>query len=184
MDERTQKILEEYPDFNECTLSLFQVTHSDCLAVEHFADAVLRDDFFFRKGHWLSLVSDSRVRLLVLRAQQPGSNEWSEILGVLVLYADSVLHNLFLARWCRGMGLGSAVIEAVSPSSIRAKTDMVAGDPTGFYNRLGYTHEVAREGKRGQISVLTKVTPSTRTSNLKRKKKDVQDGSDVPPRDS
>lgn len=157
MDESTEKTLSEFLDFNECTLQLFEVSHKDVHALEHFADSVLRDDFFFRKGHWLSLVSDSRVQLLVVRAQPPGRDEWSEILGVVVLYADSVLHNLFLARWCRGLGLGSAIIDAISPSHIRAKIDMSTGDPTGFYNRLGFTHEEARKGKRGQIRVLTKV---------------------------
>ena len=184
MDESTVHEYAESFENNECTLHLFEVTHSDCLALEHFADAVLRDDFFFRKGHWLSLISDSRVRVLVARIQQPGSNEWSEILGVVVLYADSVLHNIFLARWCRGLGLGSAIVEAISPSSIRAKIDMSTGDPTGFYNRLGFTHEAERSGKRGQIKVLTKVPGSTRTLNLKRKKRDGQDDSAVPPRDS
>lgn len=184
MDKHSEIISEHFPDFNECTLALFEVSHSDCLAVEHFADAVLRDDFFFRKGHWLSLLSDSRVKLLVARLQPPGSNEWSEILGVVVLYADSVLHNIFLARWCRGLGLGSAIIEAVAPSVIRAKIDMSTGDPTGFYNRLGFTHEASKEGKRGQIRVLTKLPESTRAVNLKRKKKDDREASAVPPRDS
>ncbi len=184
MDKRAEIISHNFPDFNECTLALFEVTHSDCLAVEHFADAVLRDDFFFRKGHWLSLLSDSRVQLLVARLQQQGSAEWSEILGVVVLYADSVLHNLFLSRWCRGLGLGSAIIDAISPSTIRAKVDMSTGDPSGFYARLGFTHEESRSGKRGQIRVLTKVGESTRASNLKRKKKDVREDSDAPPRDS
>jgi hypothetical protein len=184
VDNSTEKNLAEYFDLSECTLHLFEVTHSDCLAVEHFADAVLRDDFFFRKGHWLSLLSDSRVRLLVARIQQQGSEEWSEILGVVVLYADSVLHNLFLAKWCRGLGLGSAIIDAVSPTTIRAKVDMSTGDPTGFYNRLGFTHEAARSGKRGQIRILTKLPPSSRANNLKGKKKDGQDDSAVPPRDS
>jgi ribosomal protein S18 acetylase RimI-like enzyme len=184
VNESTEKEFADFLDLNECTLHLFEVTHSDCLAVEHFADAVLRDDFFFRKGHWLSLISDSRVQLLVARVQHPGSGEWSEILGVVVLYADSVLHNLFLARWCRGLGLGSAIIEAISPSVIRAKVDMSSGDPTGFYNRLGFTHEEARKGKRGQIRILTKLGESTRAKNLKPKKKDVQNDPDVPQRDS
>ena len=169
---------EDFLGMKECTLALFEVTHSDCQAVEHFADAVLRDDFFFRKGHWLSLVADSRVQLFVVRVQQQGQATWSEIMGVVVLYADSVLHNLFLARWCRGLGVGAAIINALAPDKIRAKADMSSGDPTGFYHRLGFTHEAAREGKRGQIRVLTKLPTSTRASNLKRKKKDVLDPSE------
>lgn len=172
-----------FSEKTECTVALWEVTHNDVLALEHFADAVLRDDFFFRKGHWLSLVADSRVQLMVVRVQEVGQLEWSEICGVIVLYADSVLHNLFLSRTWRGMGLGSAIIEAVSPSVIRAKTDMVSGDPSGFYARLGFTHEEARKGKRGQIRVLTKLGESTRANNLKRKKKDVQNDPDVPARD-
>lgn len=147
-----------FPDLSDYTIALWEVTHSDCLAVEHFADSVLRDDFFFRKGHWLSLVSDSRVQLLAVRLQPPGSEEWSEIVGVVVLYADSVLHNLFLARHARAMGLGSSIIEAISPTTIRAKVDMSSGDPSGFYSRLGFTHEESRKGKRGQIRVLTRPT--------------------------
>lgn len=172
------------PRKDECTVALYEVTSNDCLAIEHFADAVLREDFFFRKGHWLSLVADSRVQLLAVRVQPAGSEEWSEICGVVVLYADSVLHNLFLAPPWRSMGLGSQIIEAVSPSTIRAKVDMSTGDPTGFYNRLGFTHEAARSGKRGQIRILTNSAESSRALNLKRKKRDVQNPSDVPPRDS
>lgn len=150
-----------FPGFSDFTVALWEVTHSDVLALEHFADAVLRDDFFFRKGHWLSLVSDSRVQVFTVRLQPEGSAEWSEICGVLVLYADSVLHNLFLARSWRSMGLGSAIIQAVAPSKIRAKTDMSSGDPTGFYARLGFTHEESTKGKRGQIRVLVKPTSDT-----------------------
>lgn len=181
MNERPEKTLQDFFEESEYTLVLNEVTHSDCLAVEHFADAVLRDDFFFRKGHWLSLVSDSRVKVFCACMEQQGSGHHSEILGVLVLYADSTLHNLFLARWCRGLGLGSAIIETVSPTCIRAKIDMSTGDPTGFYHRLGFTHEEARKGKRGQIRVLTKLPESTRAVNLKGKKKDVRNPSDVPP---
>lgn len=101
-----------------------------------------------------------------------------------MLYADSVLHNIFLARWCRGFGMGAAVINALAPEKIRAKADMSTGDPTNFYHRLGFTHEAERSGKRGQIRVLTKLPTSTRASNLKRKKKDDQEPSVVPPRDS
>lgn len=141
----------------ESELALWEVTTSDVLAVEHFADSVLRDDFFFRKGHWLSLVADSRVQLFVVRVRPGGQPEWSEICGIVVLYADSILHNLFLSRSWRSVGLGSAIIEAVSPTKIRAKIDMSTGDPSGFYARLGFTHEEARKGKRGQIRVLTKL---------------------------
>lgn len=184
MNECTYENLDDFLGINGCTVQLFEVTHTDCNAIEHFADAVLRDDFFFRKGHWLSLLNDSRVQLLAVRIQQEGQLNWSEILGVVVLYADSVLHNLFLARWCRGLGLGAAIIEAISPTTIRAKIDMSTGDPTGFYNRLGFTHEAAREGKRGQIRVLTKLPTSTRAVNLRGKKKDLPDDSGGPSRDS
>lgn len=141
----------------DCEVGLFEVTLPDVQAIEHFADAVLRDDFFFRKGHWHGLVADSRVRLLAVRVRVGDQPEWSEIAGVVVLYAESILHNLFLAPHWRGCGLGSAVIECVAPSKIRAKVDMSTGDPTGFYKKLGYTHEEAAKGKRGQIRVLTKL---------------------------
>lgn len=138
-------------------VALWEVTAGDVLAVEQFADAVLRDDYFFRKGHWISLVADSRVQLFVVRLRPGEQVEWSEIVGVVVLYADSTLHNLFLAPGWRSLGIGSAIIGAVAPSTIRAKIDMSTGDPSGFYARLGFTHEKARKGKRGQIRVLTKL---------------------------
>lgn len=146
-------------------VALWEVTAGDVLAVEHFADSVLRDDFFFRKGHWLSLVADSRVQLFCVRLRPGDQLEWSEIVGVVVLYADSTLHNLFLAPHWRSLGIGTAIIGAVAPSTIRAKIDMSTGDPSGFYARLGYTHEEARKGKRGQIRVLTKV-PSDKAVSL------------------
>lgn len=153
-------------DLVDVEVALWEVTAGDVLAVEHFADSVLRDDFFFRKGHWLSLVADSRVQLFCVRVRPGEQPEWSEIVGVVVLYADSTLHNLFLAPHWRSLGIGSAIIGAVAPSTIRAKIDMSTGDPSGFYARLGFTHEEARKGKRGQIRILTKmpsakgVTPS------------------------
>jgi GNAT superfamily N-acetyltransferase len=143
-------------EFANWEVGLFEVIASDVQAVEHFADAVLKDDFFFRRGHWLSLVADSRVQPFVIRTAPPGSEEWSEIVGLVVLYAESFLHNLFLSKQWRGLGLGTRIIEALAPTVIRAKTDMASGDPTGFYARLGYTHEEARKGRRGQIRVLTK----------------------------
>ena len=131
------------------------MTLDDVLAVEHFADAVLRDDFFFRKGHWLSLLADRRVRLLAVRSRPEEEPAWSELMGVVVVYDDSTLHNLFLSKQWRGLGIGTMIVRSLSLSKIRVKTNMTAGDPTGFYRSLGFTRQVAVEGKKGQIVVLT-----------------------------
>jgi GNAT superfamily N-acetyltransferase len=89
---------------------------------------------------------------------RPQSDVWAlvfqgEMVGLAVVWGELRLHNLFLDSAWRGKGLGTVVVEALGIEEVRAKTNMSTGDPTRFYEKMGFeTKQI--EGKSGHIKVM------------------------------
>lgn len=109
-------------------------------------DVHLRRDYFMPRRQLRELLSrpQSDTWVIVLRG---------EVIGLAVVWGELRLHNLLLDAAWRGKGIGSVVVKALGIEEVRAKTNMSMGDPTGFYQKLGFrTTEIA--GKNGQIRVM------------------------------
>jgi GNAT superfamily N-acetyltransferase len=119
------------PPPNNGRLALYRVQACDAEAVGQWVDMYVRDDFFFRRRHLTEVIArEDNTVFAVL---------WDGLFaGIWIEYSGSVLHNLFIEPQFRGLGIGTALVNALRPVAIRAKTDMAAGDPTPFYERLGY----------------------------------------------
>lgn len=129
---------------------------NDANALQDWTDAALREDYYFKKGHWLNLLNRPAVQVYALAVgADPNSPLWSTA-GIVIVYHNTRLLNLYLAKELRSLGLGTEVMKLISPSEIRAKTDMSAGDPTAFYERLGYEQHSTGEGPNGTIAILRK----------------------------
>lgn len=134
---------------------------SDAPALQDWTDAALKDDYWFRRGHWLALLSRPQVQVYAAATGgDPESPLWSTA-AIAIVYHNTRLLNLYVAKEFRGMSLGTELMRILSPVEIRAKTDMSAGDPTPFYERLGYTVQSTGEGPNGTISVMRRPATST-----------------------
>jgi GNAT superfamily N-acetyltransferase len=140
-------------------------TEEDVAPVGDWLDVHLAGDYFFKRRHLARII------------RGPGSEAWAvevagELVGFVALYNASRLHNLYLRADWRGRGLGAALVTLFNPTTIRAKTNMLAADPTPFYQRLGYEvvgqdprrpHilEMARNGQEETVDVRTIAPGST-----------------------
>lgn len=113
------------------SLELYDCQECDYLAVQEWLDRHLRGDYLFKKGHLLSIIRRPTSKLYAILLD-------GMYTGTIVYYNGSVLHNIMIAEEFRGLGLGEACIRHLQPELIRAKTNMVAGDPVPFYQKLGF----------------------------------------------
>jgi len=137
-------------------LAIQQCGPFDAVALAHFSDAVLHADYFFKRGHWQGLLSDSSVQVFAITYSPGPECGAHQLIGLCVTHENSVLHNLYLDPYWRQQGVGGTVLEVLSPEIIRCKTDSKAGDPTDFYLSLGYQVIQEKQGKNANIRVLQK----------------------------
>jgi GNAT superfamily N-acetyltransferase len=128
-------------------IMLHRCTEADTEAVSNWCDVFLAGDYFVRKGHMLNLIRNPVVRVCAVIIDEV-------IAGFVAVYKDTTLQNLILDPQYRGQGVGSALIAVLKPTVVRCKSNMLAGDPTGFYEQNGYV-TVAKDVGRPHISVMT-----------------------------
>lgn len=115
---------------------------------------MLHGDFFFKKGHWHGLLRDPSAQVYAIAWAPTITHHKQQLVGLAVTHEGTTLHNLYLDPFWRNQGLGSTVLQILEPETIRAKTDMVAGNPVPFYEQLGYKVIQEEQGKNGNITVL------------------------------
>jgi GNAT superfamily N-acetyltransferase len=113
----------------DITLRRCGVEDADALC--DWCDVNLAGDYFFRRGHMRGMCA------------QPTRGVWAvevrgEMAGFLIIYPGSRLHNLYLAPPFRSRGIGVRLLDHFKPATVRAKTNMQAGDPVAFYEKAGY----------------------------------------------
>lgn len=147
--------------WNDHFVWLHHCSIQEAPALQDWTDAALKDDYWFRRGHWIALLSRPQVQVYAAACGvDPESPYWSTA-AIAIVYQNTRLLNLYVAREYRGMSLGTELMRLLAPVEIRAKTDMSAGDPTPFYERLGYTVQSTGEGPNGTISVMRKPASSS-----------------------
>jgi hypothetical protein len=119
----------------------------DTDALCDWCDVFLQGDYFFRRKHMQGLLSRATSRVFSIVID-------SVCCGMVAVYKGSTLHNLYLQPEYRQYGVGSAIIQTLQPTVIRSKSNMMAGDPAGFYAQNGY-HQVTQDAGRPHIKVLT-----------------------------
>ncbi len=99
--------------------------------LQFFFDVTLRRDYFLRRGQLRDMLRGGRHRVLV--AEIGGV-----LVGIAVTTRRATLVNLLIHPAFRGVGLGSALVDASGAQTVRVKTDMRSGDPRRFYEQLGF----------------------------------------------
>jgi GNAT superfamily N-acetyltransferase len=127
-------------------LELYECVAEDHLAVQEWLDRHLRGDYLFKKQHLRNVITRPTSVLFAILLD-------GLYVGTAIVYNGSVLHNIMIAEEWRGLGIGEAVIRFLAPSVIRAKTNMVDGDPVPFYQKMGY-EAVRLDADRPHIVVM------------------------------
>lgn len=150
------------------SISLHLCGEADTDAISNWCDVFMAGDYFVRRGHMLNLIKNPKSKVFALVIE-------GFIGGFVAVYKESVLHNLILDPQYRGQGIGAALIGLLKPTVIRAKSNMLAGDPVPFYEKNGY-HTVTADNDKPHIKVMTNdaalVPQLTTEAEKKRKNKE------------
>lgn len=119
---------------------------SDHVPLTFFFDTALRRDYFMRRGQLEDLLTGRHHQVYIAEID-------SVLVGVAITTCGSRLINALVHPAYRGLGIGRALIERSGASEVRAKLDMSTGDPTGFYEALGFRTTGERNAK-GNIELL------------------------------
>jgi len=131
-------------------LRLRRASAGDLPALEFFFDAVLRRDYFVRRGQLEDILRGRHHRVHIAEID-------GVLVGVAITTRGCSLVNALVHPAYRGLGIGRALVEASGARRVRAKLDMSTGDPRPFYEKLGFVATGQRNGK-GNIELMEKTT--------------------------
>ena len=138
------------------TIGIRRATPHDLEALTFFCDTVLRRDYFIRKGQLREMLEGTRHQVFV--------GELDRVLVALaVVTRPGRLVNALVHPAYRRLGIGRALLRVVAPREIRVKKDMHSGDPSAFYQRLGY-QPTGESNERGNIELFTAASGSAARS--------------------
>lgn len=116
---------------NGLRLTLREAVPSDLVPLTFFCDAMLRRDYFIRRGQLAEMIRSDRHKVLVAEVD-------IVLVGMAILTRGSRLVNVLVHPAYRGLGIGRALVETSGATEVRVKRDMSTGDPTPFYRSLGF----------------------------------------------
>ena len=121
-----------------------EATIDDMDNLVSFFDTNLKGDWFMLKNKWLKILTG---------IASDGSKHTPDICAIVedrevhILVAVAVmsrytkkLFNLIVRGDYRNQGIGKMLMEYLHPRYVRCKTDMTAGNPIKFYEKLNYVH--------------------------------------------
>jgi GNAT superfamily N-acetyltransferase len=149
-------------DLAGCTpgyhVTVRRAVEADVGPLADWCDAALGGDYFFRRGHLANVLKSSSCATWVVEVD-------GFVRGLMILYRTSCLHNLYLSPEVRSLGIGRALLALFRPVTVRAKTNMGAGDPSPFYQANGYG-QPQPDPARPHIHVMQRVDQHAEASAL------------------
>lgn len=102
-----------------------------------FIDSHYRKDYFMTKAQIERCVDGKRFK------RKPLPNlialEGSIIVGFALKSRKGALINLLVHPDFRNLGIGENLLKALNPDFVRVKTNVFTGDPSKYYEKLGYS---------------------------------------------
>jgi GNAT superfamily N-acetyltransferase len=127
-------------------LTVRRARPSDLVPLGFFFDALLRRDYFLRRGQLQAMLASEHHEVYVAELD-------TILVGAAITTRGTQLVNTLVHPAYRRLGIGRALVEQSGAESVRAKLDMSAGDPRQFYEALGFEATGRRNGK-GNIELL------------------------------
>lgn len=133
-------------------LTVRPALRGDLVPLQFFFDALLRRDYFLRRGQLAEMIRGRRHRVLVAEIH-------GILVGVAILTRRACLVNVLVHPAYRGLNIGRALVELTDAVEVRAKINMSTGDPRGFYEAIGFV-PVGRP-ERGTIQRMVRADPAS-----------------------
>jgi GNAT superfamily N-acetyltransferase len=124
----------------------------DAVPLGFFFDAVLRKDYFLRRGQLADMLRSPYHQVYVAEID-------TVLVGIAVTTRGTRLVNALVHPAYRGLGIGRALVQYSGATEVRAKIDMSSGDPRAFYRTLGF-NSVGRDDKKSNIENMRLATNS------------------------
>ncbi len=156
-------------------LTVRPASRGDLVPLNFFFDAVLRRDYFLRRGQLEELVGGRYHQVYVAEID-------AVLVGVAVTTRGSRLVNALVHPAYRGLGIGRELVNCTGATEVRAKLDMSSGDPRGFYRSLGFVSTGVHNDK-GNVEVLRRRRTIARNGRQARAKPDRSGECERPKRD-
>jgi GNAT superfamily N-acetyltransferase len=131
-------------------LTLRRATLHDAISLNFFFDAMLRKDYFLRRGQLTEILAGTHHKVFIAEID-------CVLVGIAIVSGGSRLINVLVHPAYRGLGIGRALVEQTRATEVRAKLDMHGGDPRGFYRALGY-RSTGRFNAKGNVEVMRLAT--------------------------
>jgi GNAT superfamily N-acetyltransferase len=119
---------------------------SDAVPLGFFFDAVLRKDYFLRRGQLADMLRSPYHQVFVAEID-------TILVGIAIQTRGTRLVNVLVHPGYRGLGIGRALVQHSGATEVRVKLDMSTGDPRGFYAALGF-EPAGRTPGNGHIEVM------------------------------
>lgn len=146
-------------EYDQGVLYLCQCGPLDAAQLQMWSESTLHGTYYFKRGHWNELVRNPAYQVYAISWAPSLDVARHQIIGLAILGRHTTLFNLYLDPHWRSQGIGSIVVRTLDPEVIRSKTDEKTGDPTPFYERLGYKVIQERQGKNSNIAVMQRILP-------------------------
>jgi len=121
-------------------LTVRRAQPGDRVPLSFFFDAILRRDYFLRRGQLEDILNGPHHEVYVAEID-------AVLVGVAITTRGSRLINAIVHPAYRGLGIGRALLRKSKVTEVRAKLDMSTGDPRGFYRALGFESTGIRNEK-------------------------------------
>jgi N-acetylglutamate synthase-like GNAT family acetyltransferase len=122
----------------------------DLNRIRKYLDIYLRKDWFDTPKRLYSFIDQDFCWI---------AEEEGKIIGFAVMTNKGVMIRLLIHPFYRGKGIGQQMMKKIRPPIIRSKTDQSTGDPTGFYEKLGYKKIGSKVGRKKNIQLMIKTEP-------------------------
>lgn len=134
------------------SLAIRRALPGDVEPLRFFFDALLRDDYFLRRGQLDDMLRSPYHQVYVAEID-------AVLVGVAITTRGTRLINALVHPAYRGLGIGRALVEHTGAHEVRAKLDNAAGDPRPFYAALGF-HDTGQTNPRGNVALLRRIRPA------------------------
>jgi N-acetylglutamate synthase-like GNAT family acetyltransferase len=131
---------------NPALLTVRSAGLPDLVPLTFFIDAVLRKDYFLRRGQLESMLRDRYHEILIAELD-------TVLVGVAITTRGTHLVNLLVHPAYRKLGIGRCLIERSGAQSVSVKLDMSSGNPRAFYEALGF-ESTGQRNRKGNIESM------------------------------
>lgn len=127
-------------------ITIRAATMEDVDAIASFLDKHLRKDWFMPMPRVIDTLSSGHSRCFL-------AVDDNALVGIALAGGKRpTLYNLLIHPDYRSRGIGKRLVLTVDPQRIRVKTNMITGDPSEFYRKLGY-RAYYRDARRNHITI-------------------------------